>query len=260
MSQRLEVDQLALSQTGPCVDAPRYALPVRPAQLSCADASGQHASPRDWPGLERLRYWLAREHRRSSSRPVPAPPTHAVNDPRLLRFCCFRACSRVRNVEPVAARERFTVGRDPYPVTQARRLDMSPQTRPRDRAVVERLEVDCNDGGSRNGASGGDHVPLVHHDVVALKKASAAGVDDDHLGTLFIERRLHLGTPDAVTHHVQSRFIGGPQDKPADLAHLATDLAGAVAAASAHDGDAMDLGPRLYGAHVTESTPNQACG
>lgn len=109
-------------------------------------------------------------------------------------------------------------------------------------------------------ARGGDHVPLVHHDVVALKKASAAGIDDDYVGSLFIERRLDLGTPDAVTHYVQSRFIGGPQDKPADLAHLATDLAGAVAPASAHDGDAMDVGTRLYGAHVTESMPNQACG
>src|SRR5919199_6518929 len=137
-----------------------------------------------------------------------------------------------------------------YLLEQALLAELLLQLMPRERTVVEGLQVHSNHpcGGERQAYP--DYVLCRHYDRVADQESGSPCVDYGHVRSVLQKRLLDLRAEDGVPRDVERTFACGAQREPRDRRHLTADLARAVASAGPDELDVSPHQARVHGQNL----------
>src|SRR5919199_4930182 len=147
-----------------------------------------------------------------------------------------------------------------YLLEQALLAELLLQLMPRERTVVEGLQVHSNHpcGGERQAYP--DYVLCRHYDRVADQESGSPCVDYCYVRPVLKKRLLDLRAEDGVPRDVEGPFACGAQREPGDRRHLATDLASTVPSAGPDELDVPPRSARVDGEYLCKPiAPNPRC-
>src|SRR5215213_5738608 len=183
---------------------------------------------------------------------------------------CFDLCCRLGPGGSVCARSCLCRGawriddrailRYLYLLEQALLAELLLQLIPRERTVVEGLQVHRNHPCRGERQAYPDYVLCRHYDRVADQESGSPRVDYGHVRSVLQKRLLDLRAEEGVPRDVEGPFACGAQREAGDRRHLTTDLARAVSSAGSDEFDVPPHQARGDGEYLCKPiAPNSRC-